>query len=40
VNNRSSRSPLGNWAVRGEYERFDAAGANPALLSLGMTYWP
>jgi opacity protein-like surface antigen len=30
---------LGNWAVRGEYERFDAAGANPTLLSLGMTYW-
>jgi len=30
---------LGNWAVRGEYERFDAAGANPSLLSLGMTYW-
>ena len=30
---------LGKWAVRGEYERFDAAGANPTLLSLGMTYW-
>lgn len=30
---------LGQWAVRGEYERFDAAGANPSLLSLGMTYW-
>lgn len=30
---------LGNWAVRGEYERFHAAGANPTLLSLGMTYW-
>ncbi len=30
---------LGNWAVRGEYERFDAAGANPTFLSLGMTYW-
>jgi len=25
--------------VRGEYERFDAAGANPTFLSLGMTYW-
>lgn len=31
---------LGNWAVRGEYERFDAAGANPSLFSIGMTYWP
>lgn len=30
---------LGQWAVRGEYERFDAAGANPSLLTLGMTYW-
>ena len=30
---------LGPWAVRGEYERFDAAGANPSLLSIGMTYW-
>lgn len=30
---------LGHWAVRGEYERFSAAGANPTLLSIGMTYW-
>jgi opacity protein-like surface antigen len=30
---------LGQWAVRGEYERFDAAGAHPSLLSIGMTYW-
>jgi opacity protein-like surface antigen len=30
---------LGDWAVRGEYERFSAAGANPSYLSLGMTYW-
>lgn len=30
---------LGPWAVRGEYERFDAAGANPSLLSIGMIYW-
>lgn len=30
---------LGNWAVRGEYERLDAAGANPTLLSIGMIYW-
>lgn len=30
---------LGQWAVRGEYVRFSAAGANPSLLSLGMTYW-
>jgi len=30
---------LGDWAVRGEYERFSAAGANPSLLSIGMIYW-
>jgi Outer membrane protein beta-barrel domain len=30
---------LGDWAVRGEYERFSAAGANPSLISIGMTYW-
>ena len=30
---------LDQWAVRAEYERFDAAGANPSLLSIGMTYW-
>jgi len=30
---------LGPWAVRGEYERFDAAGTNPSLFSIGMTYW-
>jgi|SRR5690348_10407710 len=30
---------LGQWAVRGEYERFDAAGANPSLFSIGMTLW-
>ena len=30
---------LGQWAVRGEYERFDAASANPSLLTIGMTYW-
>jgi opacity protein-like surface antigen len=30
---------LGQWAVRGEYERFSAAGENPSLLSIGMTYW-
>lgn len=29
---------LGAWAIRGEYERFSAAGANPTLLSIGMTY--
>ena len=26
------------WAVRGEYERFNAAGANPGLLTIGMTW--
>jgi len=25
--------------VRGEYERFSAAGANPSLLSISMTFW-
>lgn len=30
---------LGQWAVRGEYEGFDAAGAHPGLFSIGMTYW-
>lgn len=30
---------LGDWAVRGEYERFSAAGENPILLSIGMIYW-
>lgn len=30
---------LGQWAVRAEYERFDAAGENPSLFSIGMTYW-
>jgi opacity protein-like surface antigen len=30
---------LGDWAVRGEYERFSAAGANPTLLSIGMIYF-
>lgn len=30
---------LGQWAVRGEYERFSAAGANPSLLSISMTFW-
>ena len=30
---------LGQWAVRGEYERFSAAGAKPSLLSISMTFW-
>jgi hypothetical protein len=29
---------FGSWAVRAEYERFNAAGGNPALLSLGVTW--
>ena len=29
---------LGAWAVRAEYERFDAAGGTPSLLSLGLTW--
>lgn len=30
---------LGHWAVRGEYERFSAAGEHPTLASIGMLYW-
>jgi opacity protein-like surface antigen len=29
---------LGSWAVRAEYEHFNAAGANPSLVSLGLTW--
>jgi hypothetical protein len=29
---------LGSWAVRAEYERFNAAGGNPSLLSAGITW--
>ena len=29
---------LGDWAFRGEYERFSAAGANPSLISIGVTW--
>ncbi len=29
---------LGSWAVRAEYERFNAAGGNPSLASLGFTW--
>jgi opacity protein-like surface antigen len=29
---------LGAWAVRAEYERFNAAGGNPSLVSLGLTW--
>ena len=29
---------LGNWAFRGEYERFNAAGANPDLMSIGAIW--
>ncbi len=28
----------GAWAIRGEYERFDAAGGNPGLASVGITW--
>jgi opacity protein-like surface antigen len=27
-----------SWAVRAEYERFNAAGGNPSLLSIGLTW--
>jgi hypothetical protein len=29
---------FGAWAVRAEYERFNAAGGNPSLVSLGVTW--
>jgi opacity protein-like surface antigen len=29
---------FGPWAVRAEYERFNAAGNNPYLLTLGLTW--
>jgi opacity protein-like surface antigen len=29
---------FGSWAVRGEYERFNAAGGNPNVLSAGVTW--
>ncbi len=29
---------LGNWAFRGEYERFKAAGSNPSMISLGAIW--
>jgi opacity protein-like surface antigen len=29
---------LGSWAVRAEYERFNAAGSHPSLLSLGIAW--
>jgi len=29
---------LGAWGVRAEYERFNAAGGNPSLVSLGFTW--
>lgn len=29
---------FGSWAVRAEYERFNAAGGNPRLLSAGITW--
>lgn len=29
---------FGSWGVRAEYERFNAAGGNPSLLSAGVTW--
>lgn len=29
---------FGNWAVRGEYERFTALGGHPSLASIGVTW--
>jgi hypothetical protein len=29
---------FGSLALRAEYERFDAAGENPSLVSLGLTW--
>lgn len=29
---------IGRWALRAEYERFNAAGGNPSLWSFGMVW--
>ena len=29
---------LGNWAIRGDYERFTALGEHPSLISVGVTW--
>jgi opacity protein-like surface antigen len=29
---------LGPWAVRGEYERFNAGGGNPSLLTISVDW--
>lgn len=29
----------GDWAIRGEYERFTALGGHPSLESIGATWW-
>ncbi len=29
---------LGDWAIRGEYERFSALGERPSLASIGLTW--
>jgi opacity protein-like surface antigen len=29
---------IGNWAIRGDYERFTALGEHPSLVSLGVTW--
>ena len=29
---------VGPWALRGEYERFNAGGGNPSLLTVGVTW--
>jgi hypothetical protein len=29
---------IGSWALRAEYERFEAAGSSPSLLSAGVTW--
>lgn len=29
---------IGAWAIRAEYERFDAAGAHPSLAAIGLTW--
>jgi hypothetical protein len=29
---------VGPWAVRGEFERFNAGGGNPSLLTIGVDW--
>ena len=38
VGGAGAQVKLGPFALRGEYERFDAAGAHPSLWTIGATW--